>query len=139
MSNREEAKAFWLEMCSCTPKPLLNKVEEADRGTGFVLAYLEEANGEVFAGDLAREMKVSTARIAALLNRLEEKGLVERRRSASDARCTIVKITPQGTAYTAEIRERILNRVEVLLDKVGKEDLTEFLRICKKITQALDQ
>lgn len=137
MSNREEAKAFLQEMCSCSPKPLFHKMEEVDRGTGFVLAYLEGSDGEVFAGDLAKELKVSTARIAALLNKLEEKGLVERSRSAQDARRTVVKITPKGTAYTAEIREQILNKVEILFDKVGKEDLKEFLRICAKITQAL--
>lgn len=137
MSNHEEAKAFLQEMCSCSPKPLFHKMEEVDRGTGFVLAYLEGSDGEVFAGDLAKELKVSTARIAALLNKLEEKGLVERSRSAQDARRTVVKITPKGTAYTAEIKEQILNKVEILFDKVGKEDLKEFLRICAKITQAL--
>lgn len=137
MSNREEAQAFLREMCSCTPKPLFHKVEEVDRGTGFVLAYLEGSDVEVFAGDLAKELKVSTARIAALLNRLEEKGLVERSRSANDARRTVVKITSKGTAYTAGIREQILDKVEILFDKVGKEDLKEFLRICAKITQAL--
>lgn len=138
MGNREEAQAFMREMCSCTPKPLFHQVEEADRGTGFVLAYLERSDGEVIAGDLARELKVSTARIAALLNKLEEKGLAERSRSAHDARRTVVKITPAGAAYTAKIREQILDRVEVLFEKVGKEDLMEFLRICAKITKALD-
>ena len=139
MSSREEAKAFLREMCSCTPKPLFHKVEEVDRGTGFVLAYLKESRDEVIAGDLAREMKVSTARIAALLNRLEEKGLVERSRSLHDARRTVVKITPKGIAYTDEIREQILDKVEILFEKVGKEDLWEFLRICAKITKALDR
>lgn len=138
MSNREEAQAFLREMCSCTPKPLFHKMEEVDRGTGFVLAYLEGSDGEVFAGDLAKELKVSTARIAALLNKLEEKGLVERSRSAHDARRTVVKLTPKGAAYTAGIRKQILDKVEILFDKVGKEDLKEFLRICAKITQALD-
>lgn len=139
MSTREEARAFLRKMCSCTPKPLFSKVEEVDRGTGFVLAYLEESDGEVFAGDLARELRVSTARIAALLNKLENKELVERSRSASDARRTVVKITPKGIEYTAQIKEQILDKVEILLDKVGKEDMSEFLRICREITQALDR
>lgn len=139
MESREEAREFLREMCSCTPRPLFHKVEEVDRGTGFVLAYLEEAHGEVFAGDLARELKVSTARIAALLNKLEEKGLVKRCRSARDARRTVVKITPKGTAYTAGIKEQILEKVEILFEKVGKEDLKEFIRICREITKALDR
>lgn len=139
MSNREEAQAFLRELCSCTPKPLFHKMEEVDRGTGFVLAYLEGSDGEVFAGDLAKELKVSTARIAALLNKLEEKGLVERSRSAQDARRTVVSITPKGAVYTAGIREQMLDKVEILFDKVGKEDLKEFLRICAKITKALER
>lgn len=138
MNHREEAKAFLREMCACTPKPLFHKMEEVDRGTGFVLAYLERSDGGVYAGDLAKELKVSTARIAALLNKLEEKGLVERSRSERDARRTVVKITPAGTAYTAGIREQVLEKLELLFDKVGEEDLKEFLRICAKITQALN-
>ena len=139
MSRREEAKEFLREMCSCSPKPLFHKVEEVDRGTGFVLAYLEDSNGEVIAGDLARELKVSTARIAALLNKLEEKGWIERSRSEQDARRTVVKITPAGTTYLAELKEQLLEKVEILIEKVGKEDLKEFLRICAKITQALEK
>lgn len=139
MDNREEARAFLREMCLCTPKPLFHKVEEVDRGTGFVLAYLEDAKDEVIAGDLAREMKVSTARVAALLNRLEEKGLVRRSRSLRDARRTVVEITPEGAAYTDEIKKQILDKVEDLFEKVGKEDLWEFLRICEKITKALNR
>lgn len=138
MSTREEARAFLREMSCCTPKPLFHKVEEVDRGTGFVLAFLEEADGEVFAGDLARELKVSTARIAALLNKLENKELVKRSRSAGDARRTVIKITPKGSEYTAQIKEQILERVEILLDKVGEADMKEFLRICREISKALD-
>lgn len=137
MSHREEAKAFLREMHACTPKPLFHKMEEVDRGTGFVLAYLEQSGG-VYAGDLAKELKVSTARIAALLNKLEEKGLVERSRSEKDGRRTVVRITSAGSAYTAEIREQILEKMELLIDKVGVEDLKEFLRICARITQALN-
>ena len=139
MDSREEARAFLREMSSCTPRPLFNDVAAADRGTGFVLAYLERADDEVIAGDLARELKVSTARIAALLNRLEEKDLIERRRSAHDARRTVVTITPKGTAYTKQIKERILDNVELLFREVGKDDLKEFLRISAKIKKALDR
>ena len=138
MDRREEAKEILREMCSCTPRPLFHKVEEVDRGTGFVLAYLESTDKEVVAGDLARELHVSTARIAALLNKLEDKELIKRSRAAGDARRTVVEITPAGRAYMAEVKEQILEKVEILLEKVGKEDLKEFLRICAKITQALE-
>ena len=91
----------------------------------------------MIAGDLARQMKVSTARIAALLRRLEEKGLVMRCRSKDDARRTVVKITAAGAEYTAEIREQILKKTELLFERVGREDLSEFLRISAKISEAL--
>ena len=138
MNNREYAQEFCQKMRSCRPQPLYSKLDEGQRGTGFVLAYLREAKGEVIAGDLARELGVSTARIAALLRKMEKNGLIERRRSAADARQTVVALTEAGTEYTDKIMEQILEKTELLLERVGKEDLEEFIRISQKIKKALE-
>lgn len=139
MSKREDALEFLQKMRSCRPQPFYSKLDESRRGTGFVLAYLREAKGEVIAGDLARELNVSTARIAALLRKMEKNGLILRRRSETDARQTVVEITEAGTEYSDKIREQILEKTELLLEKVGKEDLNEFIRISQKIKKALEE
>ena len=137
MELREDAIALLHELCSGLPGPLYNKVEESQKGVGFVLAYLVKSNGEVIAGDFAREMSVSTARVAVLLKTMEKNGLVTRRSSSSDARRTVVTLTQAGRARADEIREQMLQRIELLLEKVGKEDLDEFIRISRRIKEAM--
>lgn len=139
MSSREDAIAFLQELCSCFPRPLYHKVEETQKGVGFVLAYLAQAEDEVFAGDFARELNVSTARIAALLKVMEKNGLITRHTSPKDARRTVVEITPAGLAGANEIREQILQKIELLLERVGKEDLDELIRISRKITVIMNE
>src|SRR5690349_4419955 len=63
-----------------------------------VLATLRRA-GEPFehaAGDLADHTLVTTGGLTKRVDRLEARGLVERRVEASDARRRLVRLTPEG-------------------------------------------
>ena len=139
MSTRDEARELLLKIRSCRPRSFFGKVDESQRGTGFVLNYLRERDHEVVAGELARELGVSTARIAALLKTMEKNGLIVRQRSAEDARLTVVKITQAGGECYERMREQILEKIELLIEKVGKDDLEEFIRISNKIREALGE
>ena len=139
MASREDAREFLRRLGNCRPQSFFGKVDECQRGTGFVLAYLEQKSGEVIAGDLARELNVSSARIAALLKTMEKNGLIIRYHSPADNRQTVVEITQKGIDCSVKIREQILEKVELLLEKVGKEELDEFIRISEKIKEALDE
>ena len=139
MSKKEDAEEFLQKMRSCRVRPFYSKLDESQRGTGFVIAYLSEADGEVIAGDLARELNVSTARIAALLRKMEKDGLIRRHRAQTDARQTVVEITQKGIECSDMMKEQILEKAELLIEKVGKDDLNEFVRISKKIKQALEE
>lgn len=139
MNRREEAQELLKKMHSCRPKSFFGKIDESQRGTGFVLVYLENADHEVNAGELAREMNVSTARIAALLKAMEKNELIERVHSTSDARQTIVRITRTGLDYAEQMREKILVKIELLIEKLGKDELEEFIRISNNIREALGE
>ena len=139
MSTRDDAQRFLSELKACRPRSFFGKLDETQRGISFVLAYLEETSGEVIAGDLARVLSVSTARIAAMLRTMEKNGLITRGTSAEDARRTVVNITPEGVVYAEKVRESILEKVELLVDRVGMEDLEEFLRISEKMKKALEE
>lgn len=138
MSTRDDALEFLQRLSQCRAAAFFDDVDLPRKGTCFVLAYLEQSSGEVIAGDLAKELRVSTARIAALLKKMEKNGLITRHISPSDARRTVVKITPKGAAYAGQERERILSKGELLIEKVGRRDLDELIRIIWKIRAALD-
>ncbi|MCH5204244.1 MAG: winged helix DNA-binding protein [Oscillospiraceae bacterium] len=139
MGAREDAQELLHKMRSCRPRTFFGKIDESRRGVGFVLVHLEKTDHEVIAGELARELNVSTARIAALLKTMEKNGLIIRERSAADARHTVVKITKAGTDYVERLREQILAETVMLIEKVGKAELEEFIRISNKIREALEE
>ena len=138
MATKEEAQAFLMELRSCRPSAFFGKLDESQRGMSFVLFYLAEAKETVIAGDLARQMNVSTARIAALLRKMEQNGLITRKGAPDDARKTVVEITPEGSAQAEQLRQHILEKTALLIDRVGTDDLQEFIRISRRMKAALD-
>lgn len=139
MSTREDAQAFLEKLYSCIPRFFYNKIEATQRGFGFVLSYLEHADKEVNAGELSKKLNVSTARVAALLKRMEQSGLITRHTSPKDARRTVVEITPAGIALVDEMREQTLSRIELLLAQVSKEDLETYIRISHQIKKVMNE
>ena len=139
MSNREEAQELLQKMHACRPRHFFGKVDESRRGISFILVYLIKADHEVIAGELARELNVSTARIAALLKTMEKNGLIIRSSSSVDARQTVVRITQAGIDYSEQMKEKLLETIELLIERVGKEELEEFIRISDHIRKALGE
>lgn len=139
MGKREDAQEMLHKLRACRSKSVFGKIDESQKGIGFVLVYLQESDHEVIAGELAKKLNVSTARIAALLRKMEKNGLIVRYRSPADARQTVVEITEEGNVYVDKMKEQILMKMELLLEKVGKEDMEEFIRISRKIKEAFDE
>ncbi len=139
MDVKAEAERLMREFRTCTPQKIFSHVEETKRGMGFILLMLENPDREIVAGDISEEMNVSTARVAALLKKMEQNGLITRENSDSDARRTVVKITPKGKETILEKRAEFLKKTELLIEKVGISDLEEFIRISRKIRDVLDE
>ena len=139
MNKREDAIEFLKELYSCIPRFLYSEIESTQRGFGFILSYLEQADREVNAGDLSKKLNVSTARIAALLKKMEKSGFITRRTSLEDARRTVVEITPAGITLVDKMREQTLSRIELLLEQVNREDLETYIRISHRIKEVMNE
>ena len=139
MSISGDAREYLEKLYSCMPKLFYSEIEATQRGFGFVLSYLEQADEEVYAGDLSKKLNVSTARIAALLKKMEQNGLITRYSSPEDARRTVVGITPAGIASVDEMRAQALHRIEFLLTQVSKEDLETYIRISQQIKEVMNE
>lgn len=78
-------------------------------------------------------MVVSSARIAALLGRMEEKQLISRTQDPLNNRQVIVTLLPAGQAVIDRIRAEVLAAAARMLERLGPEDAREYLRIQRKI------
>ena len=83
--------------------------------------------------DLSRGLVVSTARIAALLNRMEDKGLISRLPDPLNNRQVIVTLSPQGLEAIQTFRSQVIRSAAQMLADLGPEDAREFIRIQKKL------
>ena len=93
-----------------------------------LMMKLEEGEGRAM-GSLAQSFHCDASTMTWLVDRLEERGLVERRMLPSDRRVKSVALTPQGAGTKAELMDRLFDPPEELLalDRDALELLEETL------------
>ena len=99
----------------------------ASRGELCLLMHLKRQSDLVLPSELSEAMSVSTARIARLLNTLEDRGLIQRSMDLSDRRKIVVKLTEAGERYLEAVYERTHRRASAVIDALGAEDTEAFI------------
>ena len=89
---------------------------------GSVLLPLYEEDG-LQLGELARRSRLSKQTMTTLVRRVERDGLVERRPDPTDARATLVSLTPRARAFEP-VAARVLADVNALVQaRLGPEEI----------------
>ena len=101
------------------------------------LVVLDRAN-EVTAGELAKSADLNPASVTAMLDQLEAKGIVERRRADRDRRVCMISLTDKGRAIVDEKRARWHALWEQRLGDLSEEQLSAALQVMQTMTQMLD-
>ncbi|MFF0311326.1 MarR family winged helix-turn-helix transcriptional regulator [Streptosporangium sp. NPDC004379] len=99
---------------------------------------LHAARGEAGPGRLAAELGTDTAGMTRLLDRLEVKGLVRRRRSPEDRRAVVVEVTAEGRELVpalAPVFGRVARR---LLDGFSAEEVEHLTGLLGRMLANLD-
>ena len=91
-----------------------------------VLALLE-ASGPTPMGRLAEQLDISVASITGVIDRMEARGLVERRRDSEDRRVMLVHLDKGGRKLFDEIGKRRRLGLAALLSKLSDEQLQGLL------------
>ncbi len=103
------------------------------RGQFILLRCLYDANGVMFAGDLAQKLCVTSGRIATAIKRLEAMGLVTKQKSDADGRRTAVILTDAGREallnHEAQVQGFLLQR----LSRLTEEEASEYIRLTRKM------
>lgn len=136
MATDEQVDEFIALIDETRPVQLFHHIDEATVGAGSIMRMLccaKVGDDPVTAGAIAEELHVSTARVAALLKNMEAKGLVSRERAASDARVTVVTLTPHGRALADAAYRNVRNHAAAIIDSVGIERLRAFFETARDI------
>jgi len=116
----------------CMPQ---KQISESLRGETFALQYIAEREGYVIPSEISNEMGISSARIAAALNSLENKGFVTRQIDPSDRRRILVQLTPAGREQARKHRQLMLSAMANMLAYLGEGDAEEYIRITGKLAE----
>lgn len=105
--------------------------------TQLHVMHLLDHHGEMPMSRLADMLDVSVSNGTGLIDRVEERGFVERIRVPSDRRMVMVRLTPAGRQMLDEIetvREQVLRRV---LDKLDTTQLTGVAKAMADLREAV--
>ena len=92
-----------------------------------VLRYLRQNGGQMPQRELLENLRVKPSTVNGILDRMEEKRLVVRSVSGTDARQRVVALTPAGLEREAEVKQSFLE-AEALIARGLTEEETETLR-----------
>lgn len=113
------------------------QIHESMKGETFVLQYIALHEGDVLPSDISNMMCISSARIAATLNSLENKGLITRKIDTSDRRRILVDLTPNGKEQVKEHYQMVLKNVSRMLSVLGEYDAREYVRIIGRLSDII--
>lgn len=138
MNYEEIAETLFeqLKINTCSLTEILN---EFNRGEVGVLSYLAFDKDEVSSGELSEKLNVTTARIASILNSLENKGFIKRKTDKLDKRKTLVTITNKGKTLAQDTKQEIINKIIKVIKEIGLEEIKEYMRIVLKIRNVLSK
>jgi MarR family 2-MHQ and catechol resistance regulon transcriptional repressor len=97
--------------------------------------------GPLLLGDLQRRVLVSSGGVSYLVDRLERKGLVERRDYPEDRRTRLAALTPEGEKLIAWIfpeHARAIQRALDAIDPEVKQAAVALLRTIGRAAAAVD-
>jgi DNA-binding MarR family transcriptional regulator/N-acetylglutamate synthase-like GNAT family acetyltransferase len=93
---------------------------------------------EVAASDLSRELGLDPGYLSRILARLEQRGLIDKVRSETDARRRLLSLTPQGQEAFSLLDSRSREEVAEMLCELSERDQRRLLEAMQTIEGILD-
>jgi DNA-binding MarR family transcriptional regulator len=130
-TRRATLKDLLDEMTSWGPRERAGAFKHWLRGS-LSLVHLHvltvlQVRGSMPMSKLADALDVSVASLTGIIDRMEARGLVERRREPGDRRVVLVHRTQAGDAVFDEMAAERRKHLEVLFDRMTDEELDGFL------------
>jgi MarR family 2-MHQ and catechol resistance regulon transcriptional repressor len=89
--------------------------------------------GPLLLGDVQRKILLSSGGVTYTVDRLAEKGLVERRECTSDRRARYAALTPKGEALITEIFPDHAERITELMSVLSAKEQTDLIDLLRRL------
>lgn len=92
--------------------------------------------GDLTQHDLGAKLLKSGGNITLVIDNLEKRGLVERKRCQVDRRLVYVSLTPSGRELIAEVFPQHLTSIVQVMSVLNIEELVQLGSLCRKLGKA---
>ncbi len=106
------------------------------RRVEYTLLALVQGNPDVTARQLARALAVTPPNVAIVLDRLEQRGLVARTRSARDARMQHVRLTREGATLVESSTRALIEGEQAALATLSAAERAMLVELLHKVALA---
>src|SRR4051794_22752087 len=108
--------------------PTLGEAFELSSAQCHVL-HLIEPERPLPMGRLAETLGCDASNVTGLVDRLEARGLVQRRASSDDRRVKVIQLTPSGAQLRTHLLQRVTGGSSCRLSRLSAEDQRTLVRI----------
>ena len=106
------------------------------RPVEFTILTLVDENPGVSAKQLALALALAPPNITVWIDRLEQRGLVQRERSTTDRRAQHIRTTPQGAALARDAVQRIVSAERSALAGLSAAERAMLVELLHKVARA---
>ncbi|WP_231952064.1 MarR family winged helix-turn-helix transcriptional regulator [Pediococcus claussenii] len=100
----------------------------------IILMFLRQApNQQLTPSEIASKLGATKATVTKLLNRMNEKGLIEKLHSSSDKRSLNIKLTAMGQSKLSEFLPFNFGSVDTLMEDLSADEVNQFSMLLDKI------
>ncbi|WP_174728540.1 MarR family transcriptional regulator [Mesobacillus harenae] len=102
----------------------------------YTLRYIYQAES-CNSSELAEVFDVKKSAITAIINRMWEKGLIQRTRDEDDRRIVYLTLTDKGNELYLKAEQRIHKLVESLISQFDQSEISQFIETYEKLNDIL--
>ncbi len=96
-------------------------------------------NGPMLMRKMSEAMSVSPANVTGIVDRLEEKKLVQRTSRKDDRRATIIEITPEGKTLYGKVSSLKSEMIQKSLAMLTKEERITLVKLLEKFQKGMSR
>ena len=139
MATLEQIEQVMSLLDQAQPAAIFKWIDASKAGIGAVLRLLSCSEQPATAGEIAEYIGVSTPRVTVLLKKMTTQGLILRETDAEDARIARIRLSERGKELSQEQKAALYRDMGEVIDRVGPEQLMEFLALSKEIYNAMTE
>ncbi|MDR7077627.1 DNA-binding MarR family transcriptional regulator [Neobacillus niacini] len=102
----------------------------------YILGYIQRSS-ECTSTELAEAFEVNKSAITAIINRLVERGIIQRTRDENDRRVVYLTLTEKGKELHHKTQEKVHLLVESFITQFDEKEITNFINTYEKLALIL--